>query len=52
MLFILEHNTSIMGSMESIAGTTFGKFPKEFWANLWAYLTEAYNAGPVTHDAY
>ena len=27
MLFILEHNTSTMGSMKSIIGKDFGKFP-------------------------
>ena len=34
VLFILEHNTSIMGSMKSIIGKTFGKFPKAFWVNF------------------
>ena len=28
MLFILEHNTSIMGSMKSIIGENAGKLPK------------------------
>ena len=34
MLFILEHNTSIKGSMKSIIGKNFGKFPKAHWANF------------------
>ena len=34
MLFILEHNTSIMGSMKSIIGKQFGKFPKAFWTSF------------------
>ena len=38
VLFILEHNTSIMGSMKSIIGKTFGKFSKAYWANFWAYF--------------
>ena len=32
MLFILKHNTSIMGSMKSIIGKNFGNIPKAFWA--------------------
>ena len=32
MLFILELNTSIMGSMKSIIGKTFVNIPKAFWA--------------------
>ena len=34
MLFILEHNTSIMGSMKSIIGKMFGKFPKAHWGSF------------------
>ena len=34
MLFILEHNPSIMGSMKSIIVKNFGKFPKAFWVNF------------------
>ena len=34
MLFILEHNTSIMGSMKSIIGNNFGNFLKAFWTNF------------------
>ena len=30
MLFILEHNTSTMGSMKSIIGKHFGKFQVAF----------------------
>ena len=30
ILFILEHNINIMGSMKSIIGKHFGKFPKAF----------------------
>ena len=34
MLFILEHNTSIMGSTKSIIGKNFGKFQNHFKKNL------------------
>ena len=34
MLFVLEHNTSIMGSMKSIMSKSFGKFFKAFWTNF------------------
>ena len=34
MLFILEHNTSIMGSLKSIIGKNFGNIPKAFWATF------------------
>ena len=34
MLFILEHNTSIMGNMNSLIGRNFGKFQKAIWANF------------------
>ena len=40
--FIMEHNTSIIGSMKSIIGKNFGKFSIAFWENFWVYLTEAY----------
>ena len=30
MLFILEHNTSIMESLKSIIGKNFGNIPKAF----------------------
>ena len=32
MLFILKHNTSIMGSMKSIIGKNFENIPKALWA--------------------
>ena len=32
MLFILKHNTSIMGSLKSIIGKNFESIPKAFWA--------------------
>ena len=31
---MLEHNTSMMGSMKSIIGKKFWKFSKTFWANF------------------
>ena len=31
-----------MGSMKSVIGKSFVEFPKAFWANFWAYLTEPY----------
>ena len=34
VLFILEHITSIIGSMKSIIGKNFGKFPESFWENF------------------
>ena len=43
MLFILEHNKSIMGNMKSIIGKNFWKFPKACVLGKLAYLTEAYS---------
>ena len=42
MLCIVKYNASIMGSMKGMISKNFGIFPKAYWANFWAYLTDAY----------
>ena len=51
MLFILEHNTSIMGSMNSIIGKNCGKFQKAFFAKFSAYFQKRNHKDNFVEDS-